>query len=542
MSKVKVGRKSIEVKENLVDKVVSYFSPVQGTKRFRARLFQAISGAYFGASKTRRATSEWAPVDADPDSTIQYDLQELRKRSRDMCRNAPMAIGAINTNCTNIVGAGLKLQAQIDRTVLNISDDDADAWENKTEIEWSLFWDTKNVDLTRTLTGNAIVDMVLRQVLENGEIFVNLPRIDRGGPYSLKLQLVEADRVSNPDGKADTDMLFLGIEKDGNGAPVAYHVCNQYPFAYRPSSKKKEWTRVPAYSTKIGLPNIVHVFKPLRPGQTRGVPYLAPVIESLKLLDRYSEAELMAAVIASMLTVFIQKESGDTGFDTSELGQETGASSTDTDVKLASGSIIELARGESIETVDPQRPNTAFDPFVQSILRQIGVALELPFEVLIKHFTASYSAARAALLEAWKYFSTRRQWLSENFLNIVYEVWLYEAIASGRIDAPGFFNDPLVRKAYCGCEWIGPAPGQIDPIKEVNAAEKRMNIGLTTHAQETAALGGDWEKNLPQIKKEVAQITDSGLLGLSQKQQQQAPAQTDNKTQKQDEGKDDETD
>lgn len=525
MSKVRVGRKTVEVKQNLIDKVVSYLSPVQGARRFRSRLFQAISGAYFGASKTRRSMSEWTPIDADPDSTIQYDLQELRKRSRDMVRNAPLAAGAINTNCTNIIGTGLKLQAQIDRNILNLSDEQADTWENKAEAEWSLFWDTKNVDLTRTLTGNAIVDLVLRQALENGEIFVNLPRVDRGGPYILKLQLIEADRVSTPDGKTDTDAFFLGIEKDANGAPAAYHVCSQFPFAYRPSTKKKEWTRVPAYAASSGLPNIIHVFKPLRPGQSRGVPYLTPVIESLKLLDRYTEAELMAAVVSSMLTVFVKTETGEMGFDSSELGQETGATSTDKDIKLASGAIIDLARGESIETVDPARPNQAFDPFVQAILRQIGVALELPFEILIKHFTASYSAARAAMLEAWKYFGTRRQWLAENFLQIVYEVWLYEAVASGRIDAPGFFTDPLIRKAYSGCDWIGPAPGQIDPLKEINAAEKRMNVGLTTHAQETASLGGDWEKNVPQIKKEVAQIKDSGLLDLSAKQQQSAQAQ-----------------
>jgi lambda family phage portal protein len=507
----------VEVKQNILDRVVSYFSPEKAVRRTRARLFEAVSGSYFGASRTRRATSEWNPVDADPDSTIQYDLAELRRRSRDLCRNAPLAVGAINTNCSNIVGTGLKLQAQINRNILNIADEAADAWENKVEAEWSLLWDTKDVDSQKTLTGNAIVDLVLRQTLENGEIFVTLPRIDRGGPYSLKLQLIEADRVSTPDGKTDSDTLFLGIEKDKNGAPSVYHVCNQFPFAYRPTTKKKEWTPIAAYSNKTGLPNIIHVFKPLRPGQSRGVPYIAPVIEALKMIDRYTEAELMAAVISSMLTVFIKTETGESGFDLSELGQETGAQSSDKDIKLASGAIIDLAKGESIETVDPQRPNQAFDPFVMAILRQIGVALELPFEVLIKHFTASYSAARAALLEAWKYFRTRRQWLAENFLQIVYEVWLYEAVASGRIDAPGFFNDPLIRKAYSGSEWIGPAPGQIDPLKETKAAENRMAIGLSTHAQETASLGGDWETNIKAITREVSQIKESGLLELSQK-------------------------
>lgn len=515
--RIRVNGKSIEVKETIIDKAVSYFDPVKGAKRFQSRLKLAISGAYFGASKTRRSMSEWNPIDADPDATLQYDLEELRKRSRDLCRNEPLAAGAINTNCTNIVGTGLKLQAQIDRNILNISDEQAAQWENTTESEWSLFWDTKEVDISRTLTGNMITDLVLRQFLENGEIFVNLPRLNRKGPYSLKMQLIEADRVCNQNGVADTGKLFLGIEKDDNGAPVRYHVCNQFPYGYRPSTKPKQWTLIPAYGSKTGLPNIIHVFRPTRPGQSRGIPYVAPVIEALKQLGRYTESELMAAVVSSMLTVFIKTEMGEMGIDTSELGDEVGATSTDKDIKLASGAIIDLARGESIETVDPSRPNQAFDPFVQAILRQIGVALELPFEILIKHFTASYSAARAAMLEAWKYFRTRRQWLADNFLQIVYEVWLYEAISAGRISAPGFFTDPLIRKAYCGALWVGPEPGQIDPIKETDAAVKRMEAGLTTHAQETSALGGDWEKNIPQIAREVEQIKESGLLDLKAK-------------------------
>jgi len=222
-----------------------------------------------------------------------------------------------------------------------------------------------------------------------------------------------------------------------------------------------------------------------------------------------------------MLTVFIKTEAGESNFDVSELGAETGATVSDKDIKLGNGAIIDLAKGEAIETVNPLRPNTAFDPFVQAILRQIGVALELPFEVLIKHFTASYSAARSSLLEAWKFFNGRRQWLAQNFCQQVYEVWLFEAIANGRIAAPGFFNNPLIKKAYSSAEWIGPAQGQIDPVKEVSAAEKRLQLTLTTQAQECAAIGNDWDSVISQTKKERKQKIDAGINpDINQKIQQ----------------------
>jgi len=514
--RVRIGNKTVIIKETLLDRAMAHFTPGLYVRRLRSRMIGAIVGSYTGASRTRRTISEWMPKDGDPDSATIQDLPELRKRSRDLVKNAPLATGAINTCCTNIVGSGLKLHSQIDRkTLSSFGEDQAEAWEATTEAEWGLFWGTKDVDIQRTLVGDAICDMVLRQTLENGDVFVNLPRLDRGGPYALKIQLIESDRVCNDGNKPDVQNLIAGVQKDIYGAPTAYHVCNQFPVGYgyvRPTTGKK-WDVIPAYGRNTGLPNILHIFRPLRPGQTRGIPYLSPVIEALKQLDRYSEAELMAAVVSAMFTVFIKTENGESGFDISELGAETNAQADDKDVKLASGAIVDLARGEEIQVADPKRPNAAFDPFVLAILRQIGVALEIPFEILIKHFTASYSAARAALLEAWKFFSARRQWLAQNFIQQVYEVWLYEAVTSGRINAPGFLTDPLIRKAYCGAEWTGPSKGMIDEEKEVNAAKERIAIGISNRQREMASLlGADWEAEFPQLVKENRMMKEAGLI------------------------------
>jgi capsid protein len=173
---------------------------------------------------------------------------------------------------------------------------------------------------------------------------------------------------------------------------------------------------------------------------------------------------------------------------------------------------VGLRPGEDIEVADPKRPNSSFDPFFLAITRQIGIALGIPYEVLIKHFTASYSAARAALLDAWKHFITWREWLIGTFYQPVYEVFLYEAISSGRLSAPGYFADPLVRMAYSGALWIGPSPGQINPTDEVNAAEKRIDLCLSTRAAETAALtGGDFETNMRQIRKEKEALEKAGI-------------------------------
>lgn len=493
---------------------MGWFDPVRGARRLRARLTMALAGGYTGASKTRRGLKEWSPFGYDADSDILPDLPALRERSRDLIRNTPLATGAIKTKVTSVIGTGLRLQSRIDRAALNLTEEQADAWEATTEREWRLFWESRDeCDAARTLNGDAITRQVYRQTKENGDVLVVLPRIKRKNcAYKLKLQVVEADRLCNPNFASDTAKLSGGVEKDEVGAPVKYHILKQHPGAIR-YAKAMEWEAVPAFGSKLGLRNVIHVFSPDRPGQSRGVPDLAPVIEPLKQLDRYTEAELMAAVVSSLFTVFIETESGDPSFDLSATSDETGSKSTDDDYKLSSGAIIGLASGEKVHDTNPGRPNDSFDPFVMSVLRQIGVALELPFEILIKHFTASYSAARGAMLEAWKYFVSERNWLAGDFNQLVYEIWMYEAVAVGRIAAPGFFADPIIRKAYLGSQWIGPAKGQIDEEKEIKAAKMRVDMTVSTLAEETAQLtGGDWERKFPQCVKEHNMRKDAGLI------------------------------
>ena len=505
--------KKIAVERTLVDRMIQYIDPVRAARRYRARISLAVAGGYIGASTTRRPTLTWRAQKGDADAVLLFDLPTLRERSRDLLRNAPLAVGAVNTVVTNVVGTGLKLKSQIDRDALKMTEDQADAWESQAEREWKLWSDSQECDVARTLNFCGMQEMGFRQTLENGDVFALLPNIVRpGSPYGLKLQMVEGDRVCNPDGKQDTATLAGGVERDENGAPLRYHILNQHPGSAYFSRAAVRWDAREAFG-KTGRRNVIHLFCPTRPGQSRGVPYLAPVIEPLKQLDRYTEAEIMAAVVSGMFTVFVRSEKGDLG-DLNPMAptSETGSKTTDEDYKLSSGAIVGLPKGMEIQTADPTRPNTAFDPFVMAILRQVGVALELPFEVLIKHFTASYSAARAALLEAWRFFRCRRNWLSVNLCFPVYEAWMDEAVALGRIKAPGYFADPLLRKAYLGAEWIGPAPGQIDPGKEIDAAEKRINVGVSTVERETVELtGGDFERNIPQITKERRMLKEAGL-------------------------------
>lgn len=502
------------MKPNLIDRVVGYVDPKKGLERIRARGAMAMMGAYSGASKSRRQLQNWNPFGTDPDSELAFDLPILRDRCRDLARNEPIATGAVNTMCTNVVGTGLRLQSRVDADILRYSDSQVEKLESAIQREWNYFADSPECDVARTLDFYGLQDMAFRAHYIAGDVFAAMPYIRRPGfLYGLKVQLIEGDRISNPN-KPNTDTLFDGVEKDANGAPIAYHISKRHPGNMTSPMKGMEWNRVEAFGTKTGRRTVLHIYRPLRPGQTRGVPGLASVIETLKQMGRYTEAEVQAAVMSAMLAVFIETPSGDGIPDLSDT--DTASSTANTpgakpESTLQSGMMLDLAPGEKANALTPGRPNPAFDPFVQSILQQIGVALEIPYSLLVKRFTASYSAARAELLEAWRAFSTRREWFAAAFCQPIFEAFMDEAVARERIKVPGYFMDPMVRRAVLGSRWVGPGRGMINEKDEVAAAQNRVAAGFSTYTSECAQMGEDFDDVVKQRRKEQKQIDSAGL-------------------------------
>lgn len=466
---------------------------------------------YDGASSSRRGLIGWMTRPRSANADTLRELPTMRGRTRDLSRNNPLACGAVNTVVSKVVGTGLSLQANPDRDVLGWTPEQARDWKKLVQREFEM-WGT-TCDLTRRVSFYRMQPLALRAVLDSGEAFTLMPHRQRQGqPYTLRVQLIEADRVGNPQGQMDTTEIVSGIRLDADGAAQSYFFYDVHPGGNDPHGYTGRW--IDAYTPR-GMPAVLHLFDPRRPEQARGVPYLAPVIEPLKQLGRYSEAEVTAAVISSAFTVFLKSEAGDV--EQSPLAPAVMPAQPVlgdiADVQMGPGAVVGLAPGEDVSFADPKRPNVAFDPFVQAVLRQVGVALELPFEVLIKHFTSSYSASRAALLDAWTFFKNRRDWLAFSFCQPVYEAWMEEAVARGRIAAPGFFTDPVIRAAYCRAAWTGDAPGSLDPVKEIEALDKAVALGVRTReAGEMELFGTSFDDTYDQKVREAQMMREGGLL------------------------------
>lgn len=471
-----------------------------------------------GASTAKKSLAGWLSKMAGPDDDIVRNVEKLRERSRDeFMGGSPIATGALKTIRTNVVGPGLRLNAQIDAEFVGLTPDQADEWERNTEREFALWSESKTCDASLANNFYQLQSLAFLSMMMSGDVFAVLPVIPRKSiPYDLRIHLLEADRVCDPSPKDQSKNILGGVEIGEYGEPVNYYIAQKHPG--NSTTYKNTWKAVPAYGSKTGRRNVIHLMDHERPEQRRGVPLLSPVLEQLKQLGRYTDAELMAAVVTGMLTVFIESENPQNA-----LGESGGIPYLDQidpesedSYELGNGAIVGLAPGEKANTVNPLRPNTAFDGFVVSICRQIGVALELPFELLIKHFTASYSASRAALLEAHKFFRMRRSFIGSDFCQPIYEEWLFEAVAKERIYAPGFLEDPAIRKAYSGAEWYGPSFGVLDPTKEVAAAKIRVDEGFSTREKETAELSGlSYDYVFNKRVREEQKRRDSGLVYIN---------------------------
>jgi lambda family phage portal protein len=496
------------VKPTLLDRVITAFNPESGLKRYRARTMLALAGGYNGGRKDRRPTKLWQPLGGSADADALPDLPVLRNRSRELERNAPLATGAIATTVTNVAADGLQLQATIDHEVLGVTAERADEMEREQEWEWDIF--CKTADFTRVQHLDEMAPLSLRATLQSGDTFViRRYRKDFGDIYGTKILLIEADRVSNPDRGPDTDNLADGVEFNGDGVPVAYHVSDRHPGGIRAAAKLK-WERLPA-RTDTGTRTVIHLYDRVRPELSRGIPYLSPVIEHLKQLADYSDAEISAAVVSAMFTGFIKSDAPEP--DGAPVVGETSTALNDNELKLGNGALLSLDPGEDVTFANPARPNANFDPFFQAFCRQIGVALELPFELLIKHFTASYSASRAALEMAWQFFRKKRNWLARNFYAEIYGWMMDEAVASGRLDRPGYFEDPVIRAAYLGAEWIGPQRASLNPKQESDADTQDVKEGFKTIEQVCMErTGGEFEKKNAQRGKEVKMRKEGGVV------------------------------
>ena len=474
---------------NWFDRLVAFGAPQWGLRRAAARSAMQMLGQFRGADVTNLRADWVLPGGGGSHTPDAFELSALRERSRDAVRNDPVAVGALDTYANNVVGSGLIPQSRLRADVLGISEERAKVLQRQAESAWAVFSPMAGAD--NRLNMDELQFLALSKIIEDGEV-IAIPTWadDSWRPFGRCIELIESDRLCNTLGVSEKSAVN-GIVYGPRGEPKTYYV--------RKAGKTAQSTAISAFDAD-GRPKILHVFPTRRPGQQRGIPVFAPILTRLRDLSKYQEATLVTARVAACLAVFItqQNQFGPLGND------KTNASGTFSE--LSPGMVARLRQGEAINVVQPNQPGDVYAGYVESLLRMIGMALGLPYELLVKDFSkTNYSSARAALLEGRRMFIRWRKWLAAKFCQPIWDMVLEEAFLRGMFDAKDFYGQ---RHEYCRAMWIGGSWGWVDPVKEVEAARKAIDYGLSNLAEECAAQGRDWEENIEQLGREQAYIEE----------------------------------
>lgn len=471
----------------------------------KKKIVKMVSGVGY-SNKDDPSLSKWFTWAESPDNDILWDLEDLRAKSRALYMNNELAGAALKKMRTKIVGTGLLPKPTINYQIAGITKEKAREYEKIIKAKFNAWAASTNADFNRMHDFFTIQALVQLSWIMNGDAFIIPKRKKRKGvEIELCLQMIEADRVMNPR-YSRNQFIKGGVEFSEDGDLLKYYISDKHP-----GDGYSEIKGYPVFNS-FGRRNILHIFEPERFGQRRGVPLLASIIYPIKTLGKYKEAELIAAAINASLGFIVETKDPETfitgsAFGSSEEIDEVENNRTDK-ITLEHGLGVIAKNGETIKEFTTTRPNKNYKEFVDAVYEEIGAQLEIPHEVLMSSFKASYSAAKASLEEAHQRFLVCRKLLERTLCQPIYEEFILELIRNGDIDCPHFFEDSTIRYAFTRCIWVGSGKSSLDPLKEANANTKSLENFTTTRGIISAESGLDFDEILEARLEEEIKIAE----------------------------------
>lgn len=421
--------------------------------------------------------TDWIATHTSLDAEMKHNLKGIRAKCREIAYTNNYIRRYIALCETNIIGQnGITLQPQA-----RFSNGDLDNYANKVIADAFYDWGVKKLcDVTSQMTYVELLKMIVRSVITDGEIFVLILRGDYN-KYGITLQLIPADLVDdsyNVDRTAQGTTIIMGIEKNLTGKPLAYYI-NQ-PYVGR---------------VRIDAADMIHIYRKERLDQTRGLPWFLSSLSTLRHLDKYIEAEVIASRVAAAQMGVIETEAGE------YVGDALIDGATVMDVEP--GVWRTLLPGQKFTQFSPDHPNLSFAEFSKGLLRDIAAGLGVSYNSLVSDLeSVNYSSLRQGALEDRAMWQTLQQWIIDTLLNRVYEEWLKMALTTRALtlrEGLDYYNKPA---------WYPRRWDWVDPVKDITAVKMAIELGIKSRTQVLAELGYDIQEVYEQLKAEQNLYSD----------------------------------
>lgn len=438
---------------------------------------------------------------------IRPALKILRARSRHAAQNNDYAKQFLRLIRNNVPGpSGFGLQMRVTNP-----DGTQDVRANATIEESFAKWSRRGVCTVDGQLSRADLERLFARTLAvDGEVLLRHVRGWRGNAWRYAVQVLTVDlldenlnvpvggSISNGDYRLPKgNEIRMGVERDGWGRPVAYHLLTRHPHDDFVSMFGRRYERVAASE-------IMHAFVAEEIGAARGVPWMHAGMRRLAMLGGYEEAELVAARTAASKMGFFTSENG----ETEELTGDAPAGDGDLISEAEPGTFEKLPPGVDFKSWSPEHPTQAFPAFLKSMLRGFASGVGVNYNALASDLEGvNYSSMRHGALQDRDEWKTLQDFQVAAMGLPIFEAWLDMGLLAGAIG-----NFPATKfEKFNAPEIVGRGWQWVDPKNDAETAEKQIALGINTRQRLCAERGIDFADTVAQLRIEREMLEAAGL-------------------------------
>lgn len=501
---------------------------------------EAAQGGFDGASRLSKELASWSSPLISADHALLRAKDTLDARSIDLDANDGYIHNGVQTYKDSIVGGMYRLNAKPVYKMLGKQFDEkwAEEFQEYIELAFTAYAESPDcwIDASRhnTLTGLVRLAVALSVVV--GESVATAEWLRDARPYSTAIQMIDPARLSNPMDQEDSRTLRKGVQMNYFGAPEFYHFRESFKNDPHDILNSWRWRSVRARKP-WGRKMVLHYFEQQRVAQSRGVGDLVAVLKETRMTKKYNDMVLQNAVLSASFAAILESDlppaeafeslagdgdvaAGVNNYAASYLAAVAAYTGQSPHLHIDGVRIPHAYPGTKLRLQPVGQPGGVGTGFESSLLRHIAAGLGLSYEEFSRDFTkTNYSSARAAMGQTWKLMQARKKSSADAFATDVYRLWFEEAFNRGEFKdvlpvgiTPAHFYERMNKDYYTACTWIGAPRGQIDELKETQAAIQRISAGLSTWEVECARFGADFREVFRQRKREDSMQKELGVM------------------------------
>jgi capsid protein len=436
----------------------------------------------------------------------------MMKNARRAYHDSVEAHSIVDRNADIVVDVGIKISPSINASILGLTEEQADKFNDKIQERFDLFCSSKTSNRSRRLNVYQAQRLFQKTALIDNDQFVRFYfEKEDDSLSSVSFEFIEPLDIIG-EGVTCTDSYVNyndGIIRDAKGREIAYKV------RVRNVDGSYKYVEIPA--KRAGRTIMHHGFERDQISQLRGYSQYGHILQEFQNITDFKLAHIDKAIQQASLAIAVTND-GDNdpsnpfedlttpagvrpsdfvGYESLTEDQKQEAMNIDHVDEFVTGNrgslaVVNLKSKDKITAIGNTAPVTNYDKFVDSFISTIAASARMPVEVLLMKFGQNYSASRAALLLFYRVAEIYRMNIDIDFMTPLYDNWLAEEIADGRVSCPGW-SDPILRAAWLKHTIIAAPVPNIDPYKSMMANKGNIEISATTvdrAAQETNGSNG----------------------------------------------------